>query len=82
MTRSPISSRPSARLSPCGPAGRTPRDWSPISSARICLSGVEHEELFDEALKPLRTRDNPGEVSGFAPPGASTVSATSATRSP
>jgi predicted metal-dependent enzyme (double-stranded beta helix superfamily) len=34
------------------------------------LSGIEHEELFDEALSPIGTRDNaPGEVSGFAPPG-------------
>lgn len=34
------------------------------------LGGVEHEELFDEALNPVGTRDNPpGEVSGFAPPG-------------
>ena len=35
------------------------------------LSGIEHEELFDEALNPIGTRDNPpGEVNGFAPPGA------------
>lgn len=34
------------------------------------LSGVEHEELFDDALNPIGMRDNPaGEVSGFAPPG-------------
>jgi 3-mercaptopropionate dioxygenase len=34
------------------------------------LSGIEHEELFDEALSPIGARDNsPGEVSGFAPPG-------------
>jgi predicted metal-dependent enzyme (double-stranded beta helix superfamily) len=31
---------------------------------------TEHEELFDEALNPMGTQDNPpGEVSGFAPPG-------------
>jgi len=34
------------------------------------LSGIEHEELFDEALNPIGTRDNPpGDVSGLAPPG-------------
>jgi predicted metal-dependent enzyme (double-stranded beta helix superfamily) len=34
------------------------------------LSGIKHEELFDEALNPIGTRDNPpGEVNGFAPPG-------------
>jgi predicted metal-dependent enzyme (double-stranded beta helix superfamily) len=54
--------------------------WRPGQTTRIhdhitwcvvgVLSGVEHEELFDEALNPLGTRDNlPGEVSGFAPPG-------------
>lgn len=54
--------------------------WRPGQSTRIhdhitwcvvgVLSGVEHEELFDEALTPIGTRDNPpGEVSGFAPPG-------------
>ncbi|ANN19494.1 cysteine dioxygenase [Amycolatopsis orientalis] len=54
--------------------------WRPGQTTRIhdhitwcvvgVLSGVEHEELFDEALKPLGTRDNsPGEVGGFAPPG-------------
>jgi 3-mercaptopropionate dioxygenase len=54
--------------------------WRPGQTTRIhdhitwcvvgVLSGVEHEELFDEALNPIGTRDNPpGEVSGFAPPG-------------
>jgi 3-mercaptopropionate dioxygenase len=54
--------------------------WRPGQTTRIhdhitwcvvgVLSGIEHEELFDEALNPLGTRDNPpGEVSGFAPPG-------------
>jgi predicted metal-dependent enzyme (double-stranded beta helix superfamily) len=54
--------------------------WRPGQTTRIhdhitwcvvgVLSGVEHEELFDEALNPVGTRDNPpGEVSGFAPPG-------------
>ena len=54
--------------------------WRPGQSTRIhdhitwcvvgVLSGIEHEELFDEALNPIGTRDNPpGEVSGFAPPG-------------
>ncbi|ONI91559.1 cysteine dioxygenase [Saccharothrix sp. ALI-22-I] len=54
--------------------------WRPGQTTRIhdhitwcvvgVLSGVEHEELYDEALNPIRTRDNPpGEVSGFAPPG-------------
>ena len=54
--------------------------WRPGQATRIhdhitwcvvgVLSGIEHEELFDEALNPLGTRDNPpGEVSGFAPPG-------------
>jgi predicted metal-dependent enzyme (double-stranded beta helix superfamily) len=110
----------------CDPAGRTPRNRSPISSAHLpgpgilapdqrlgqadraaghlphtepdgafsilglvwrpgqtirihdhitwCVVGVllgnEHEELFDEALNPVGTRDNPpGAISGFAPPG-------------
>ncbi|HEY4453445.1 MAG TPA: cysteine dioxygenase family protein [Pseudonocardiaceae bacterium] len=54
--------------------------WRPGQTTRIhdhitwcvvgVLSGVEHEELFDDALDPIGTRDNqPGEVSGFAPPG-------------
>jgi len=54
--------------------------WRPGQTTRIhdhitwcvvgVLSGIEHEELFDEALNPVGTRDNsPGEVSGFAPPG-------------
>jgi predicted metal-dependent enzyme (double-stranded beta helix superfamily) len=54
--------------------------WRPGQSTRIhdhitwcvvgVLSGTEHEELFDEALTPIGTRDNPpGAVSGFAPPG-------------
>lgn len=34
------------------------------------LQGVEHEELFDERLRPIGVNDNPtGEVGGFAPPG-------------
>ena len=34
------------------------------------LRGVEHEDLYDDALNPIGTRENhPGEVSGFAPPG-------------
>ncbi|MEV5896023.1 cysteine dioxygenase family protein [Nonomuraea fuscirosea] len=54
--------------------------WRPGQSTRIhdhitwcvvgVLAGVEHEELFDEALNPIGARDTPpGEVSGFAPPG-------------
>ena len=54
--------------------------WRPGQTTRIhdhitwcvvgVLSGIEHEELFDHALNPIGTRDNPpGEVSGFAPPG-------------
>ena len=54
--------------------------WRPGQTTRIhdhitwcvvgVLSGVEHEELFDEALNPIGVRDNPpGEVGGFAPPG-------------
>jgi predicted metal-dependent enzyme (double-stranded beta helix superfamily) len=54
--------------------------WRPGQTTRIhdhitwcvagVLSGIEHEELFDEALNPIGTRDNPpGEVNGFAPPG-------------
>ncbi len=54
--------------------------WRPGQTTRIhdhitwcvvgVLSGIEHEELFDEALNPIGTRDNPpGEVSGLAPPG-------------
>ena len=54
--------------------------WRPGQTTRIhdhitwcvvgVLSGIEHEERFDEALNPIGTRDNPpGEVSGFAPPG-------------
>lgn len=34
------------------------------------LQGVEHEDLYDDALRPIGTRENHiGEVSGFAPPG-------------
>ena len=54
--------------------------WRPGQTTRIhdhitwcvvgVLAGVEHEELYDEALNPLGARDGlPGEVSGFAPPG-------------
>ncbi|MFB9238796.1 hypothetical protein ACFFWC_25250 [Plantactinospora siamensis] len=54
--------------------------WRPGQTTRIhdhltwcvvgVLSGVEHEELFDEALDPIGVRDNPpGAVGGFAPPG-------------
>jgi len=54
--------------------------WRPGQGTRIhdhitwcvvgVLAGAEHEELFDEALNPVRVRDShPGEVSGFAPPG-------------
>jgi predicted metal-dependent enzyme (double-stranded beta helix superfamily) len=54
--------------------------WRPGQSTRIhdhitwcvvgVLAGIEHEELFDEALNPIGVRDgHPGEVSGFAPPG-------------
>ncbi|SRR5579884_4245213 len=54
--------------------------WRPGQSTRIhdhitwcvvgVLSGVEHEELFDDALNPIGVWDNPaGQVSGFAPPG-------------
>jgi 3-mercaptopropionate dioxygenase len=54
--------------------------WRPGQSTRIhdhitwcvvgVLAGIEHEELFDEALNPIGERDShPGEVSGFAPPG-------------
>ena len=54
--------------------------WRPGQTTRIhdhitwcvvgVLAGIEHEELFDEALNSTGTRDNPpGEVSGFAPPG-------------
>lgn len=54
--------------------------WRPGQSTRIhdhitwcvvgLLCGVEHEELFDDALNPIGVRDNPaGQVSGFAPPG-------------
>ena len=54
--------------------------WRPGQSTRIhdhitwcvvgVLSGIEHEELFDDALTPIGVRDNPpGEVTGFAPPG-------------
>jgi 3-mercaptopropionate dioxygenase len=54
--------------------------WRPGQSTRIhdhitwcvvgVLAGIEHEELFDESLKPVGVRDgHAGEVSGFAPPG-------------
>lgn len=34
------------------------------------IQGIEHEELFNERLELLGTNDNePGQVSGFAPPG-------------
>src|SRR5215472_10313142 len=54
--------------------------WRPGQSTRIhdhttwcvagVLQGIEHEDLYDNQLNPIRARDNhPGEVSGFAPPG-------------
>jgi predicted metal-dependent enzyme (double-stranded beta helix superfamily) len=54
--------------------------WQPGQTTRIhdhiswCvfgdIQGVEHEELFDQQLRPLGVADNyPGDVSGFAPPG-------------
>jgi 3-mercaptopropionate dioxygenase len=54
--------------------------WRPGQSTRIhdhitwcvvgVLAGVEHEDLYDDRLNPVGTRENhPGEVSGFAPPG-------------
>jgi predicted metal-dependent enzyme (double-stranded beta helix superfamily) len=54
--------------------------WRPGQTTRIhdhitwcvvgVLAGTEHEELYDEALSPVGTRDgSSGEVSGFAPPG-------------
>jgi len=54
--------------------------WRPGQSTRIhdhitwcvvgVLAGTEYEELYDEALNPIGARDSqPGEVSGFAPPG-------------
>ncbi|MEU5156895.1 cysteine dioxygenase family protein [Glycomyces sp. NPDC021274] len=54
--------------------------WRPGQTTRIhdhitwcvvgVLQGVEHEELFDEHLNRIGVSDNqPGEVSGFAPPG-------------
>jgi predicted metal-dependent enzyme (double-stranded beta helix superfamily) len=52
-------------------AGQTTRIHDHITWCVVgVLSGIEHEELFDEALNPVGTRDNPpGEVTGFAPPG-------------
>jgi 3-mercaptopropionate dioxygenase len=54
--------------------------WRPGQTTRIhdhvtwcvvgVLQGVEHEDLYDDQLNLIGTRDNPpGEVSGFAPPG-------------
>jgi len=54
--------------------------WRPGQSTRIhdhitwcvvgVLAGTEHEDLFDNQLNPIGTRQNHvGEVSGFAPPG-------------
>jgi 3-mercaptopropionate dioxygenase len=54
--------------------------WRPGQRTRIhdhiswcvfgVIQGVEHEELFDRNLTRLGTNDNnPGDVSGFAPPG-------------
>ncbi|MGI5519622.1 hypothetical protein ACQEUX_01525 [Micromonospora sp. CA-259024] len=54
--------------------------WRPGQSTRIhdhitwcvagVLQGVEHEDLYDDELNLVGTRENPaGEVSGFAPPG-------------
>lgn len=54
--------------------------WRPGQSTRIhdhitwcvvgVLQGVEHEDLYDDQLNPIGTRENhPGEVGGFAPPG-------------
>jgi predicted metal-dependent enzyme (double-stranded beta helix superfamily) len=54
--------------------------WRPGQTTRIhdhitwcvvgVLEGVEHEELFDDQLNPIGVRDGqPGDVSGFAPPG-------------
>ena len=54
--------------------------WRPGQATRIhdhitwcvvgVLAGVEHEELFDEELNAIGVRDSqPGDVSGFAPPG-------------
>jgi predicted metal-dependent enzyme (double-stranded beta helix superfamily) len=54
--------------------------WRPGQSTRIhdhitwcvvgVLQGVEHEDLYDDQLNPIGTRENRlGEVSGFAPPG-------------
>ena len=54
--------------------------WRPGQTTRIhdhitwcvvgVLAGIEHEELFDESLNPMGVRNSqPGEVSGFAPPG-------------
>ena len=54
--------------------------WRPGQATRIhdhltwcvagVLAGVEHEDLYDDQLNPIGTRENhPGEVSGLAPPG-------------
>jgi len=54
--------------------------WRPGQSTRIhdhvtwcvmgVLQGIEHEDLYDNQLNLVGARDNqPGEVSGFAPPG-------------
>jgi predicted metal-dependent enzyme (double-stranded beta helix superfamily) len=54
--------------------------WRPGQATRIhdhltwcvfgVIQGIEHEELFDAAGRPLGSSDNfTGDVSGFAPPG-------------
>jgi predicted metal-dependent enzyme (double-stranded beta helix superfamily) len=54
--------------------------WRPGQSTRIhdhitwcvigVLQGAEHEDLYDDQLNPVGTRENhTGDVSGFAPPG-------------
>jgi predicted metal-dependent enzyme (double-stranded beta helix superfamily) len=54
--------------------------WRPGQTTRIhdhitwcvvgVLQGIEHEDLYDEGLDAIGTRQNhPGDVSGFAPPG-------------
>ena len=67
--------------------------WRPGQTTRIhdhitwcvvgVLSGVEHEELFDEALNPLvRGTTLPARSAASRRPATSTASATPATRSP
>jgi hypothetical protein len=54
------------------PAPRTPARARGHDSRCVVgvLEGIEHEELYDEQLNPIGTRDgHPGDVSGFAPPG-------------